>query len=264
MNLYERLKEKADGLPIAIAICNDKGGSAKTTTAINLSEALARLEFPNPAATGEIRRLKILLIDGDDSRTCSIWGKRSEENRGARKFSVCNEKEAYSFMVKHQPDVLIYDTAGGIKTHEMNELAGMCHFFILPCKPDFFNSVGTFMMAEWLIEKNKPFKILISDTPVGGNYARGNEIKELLENSGKPFFKRFIKRSAKVTDANNFGKTVFEMPGARDLADSFSEVALETLELIGRQDQHQTPESERVDLSGLSEAEINQALANGK
>ena len=163
-------------------------------------------------------------------------------------------------IIKHKPDILVYDTAGGIKTNEMSELGATCDFFVLPCKPDFFNSLGTFIMAEWLIEKNKPFKILISDTPVHGNYARGNEIKDLLRGENKPFFETFIKSSTKVTDANNTGRTVFDLSGARSLADAFSTVALETLNLIAY-GKNQT--IEKADFSEVSEDEIESAV-NGK
>lgn len=254
--LLNKIKEQGDGAPIAIAICNDKGGSAKTTTAINISEALARIEFENG---DDVQTLNVLLIDGDDSRTCSIWGKKRNLGKHKGSFRVCNEKEAVSQMMKSRPDVLVYDTAGGIKTNEMTELGNMCNFFILPCKPDFFNSVGTFIMAEWLIEKNKNFKILISDASVAGNYARGNEIKELLKQSKMPYFEPFIKSSVKVTDANNFGVTVFDMSSARALSDAFSSVALETLELISKGQGTATAATD-FDLSGISEDEINAAF----
>lgn len=255
--IFNKLKIMGDGMPISIAICNDKGGSAKTTTAINIAEAIARINFSddwqNPL------NLKVLLIDGDDSRTCSIWAKNRELGKYKGNFVVCNEKEAVPIMIKTKPDILIYDTAGGIKTNEMSELADMCNFFILPCKPDFFNSVGTFIMAEWLIEKGKPFKILISDTPVAGNYARGREIKTYLEGEGKPYFEKFIKSSAKVTDANNNGCTVFDISGARDLVEAFETVAMETIEMIVEPQKSHTGKREEV-FSNLTENDINYAV----
>lgn len=258
--LYQKLMNKGEGMPLSVAICNDKGGSAKTTTAINLAEALARIDFNENVNAEEPLNLKVLLIDGDDSRTCSIWARKREQGTDKGNFLVCNEKEAVSIIIRHRPNLLVYDTAGGIKTHEMAELGEICNFFILPCKPDFFNSVGTFIMAEWLIEKNKQFRILISDTPVAGNYARGNEIKEMLRGAGKPFFEQFIKSSVKVTDANNFGKTVFDMSGARELADAFTKVAIETLEMIA---DDKVEEITEQDFGCISDSEINEALTAG-
>lgn len=251
--IYKKIEEKLDGMPIQIAICNDKGGSAKTTTAINLAEAYAKMDFD----TEGNKKLKVLLIDGDDSRTCTMWALRGNQTNSKKHFIVCNEKEAVKVIIKERPNLIIYDTAGGIATKEISELSEICQYFVLPCKPDYFNSVGTFIMANWLIEKNKKYGILLSDTPTHGNYARGNEIKFLLESEGKKYFKNFIKRSAKVVDANDNGKTVFEMTGIREIQDSFENVAIEILKQIESDERLPT----NINFSDLETKEIDEAIS---
>lgn len=193
-----------------IAVVHDKGGVGKSTTVIHLAAAL------------EQEGREVIVCDGDRIQALRNWAKlRSDDNS----FPVMGEKALRSY--KKQVDYVIFDTAGGIQEAEVTELIGFVDFFILPTNTDAWAVTSTYAMATKFLKEKINFRVLINR--VFGNYSRGKELQDYFKSENIPIFEQMIPRSALIEDAINAGKTVFEVSGARAIADRYSEVAAQTL-----------------------------------
>lgn len=192
-----------------IAIANNKGGAAKTTTTINLAQALADLGY------------KVVVIDGDKNGTCRNWALRRKPEH--EDFPVLSIREAMKYA--EPKDIVIYDTEGGIGSEEIRDLSAMCDFVVIPCKPDMYNLEATERMAEEFKSKGVKFSVLISDAPVHGNFSRALNLKDYFAAQEIPIFDDIIPRSAKMVDAGDQGLTISRISGARSINDKYSRIA---------------------------------------
>lgn len=192
-----------------IAIANNKGGAAKTTTTINLAQSLADLGY------------RVVVIDGDKNGTCRNWALRRKPEH--EDFPVLSIREAMKY--GKPKDIVIYDTEGGIGSEEIKDLSAMCDFVVIPCKPDMYNLEATERMAEEFKSKGVDFSVLISDAPVHGNFTRAVNLKEYFTAQQIPVFDEIIPRSAKMVDAGDQGLTISRISGARTINDKYSRIA---------------------------------------
>ena len=190
---------------VFIAVCNEKGGVGKTTTVINLAQSFSD-------------NYKVVVIDGDKLAATRNW---SQARNGITDFRVLNVREAVTY--SEPRDIVIFDTAGGIADEEIKDLLKFCHYFILPTKTDALNFTPTLKMANSFIEKGVKFRVLINDA--FGNYARGIQLKEYFEGENVPVFDEIIPRSSKIVDATDYGKTIREIGGARQISDKYDAIA---------------------------------------
>lgn len=194
---------------IFIAVCNEKGGVGKTTTVINLAQSFSD-------------EYKVVVIDGDKLAATRNW---SQARNKKTDFAVLNVREAVTYS---QPrDIVIFDTAGGIADEEIKDLLKFCHYFILPTKTDALNFTPTLKMANNFSEKSVRFRVLINDA--FGNYARGNQLKEYFIGENVPVFDEIIPRSSKIVDATDYGKTIREISGARQISDKYDAIAAQVM-----------------------------------
>jgi cellulose biosynthesis protein BcsQ len=194
---------------IFIAVCNEKGGVGKTTTVINLAQSFSD-------------NYKVVVIDGDKLAATRNW---SQARNATTDFRVLNVREAVTY--SEPRDIVIFDTAGGIADEEIKDLLKFCHYFILPTKTDALNFTPTLKMANSFIEKRVKFRVLINDA--FGNYARGNQLKEYFEGENVPVFDEIIPRSSKIVDATDYGKTIREISGARNISDKYDAIAAQVM-----------------------------------
>lgn len=192
-----------------IAVCNEKGGVGKTTTVINLAQSFSD-------------HYRVVVIDGDKLAATRNW---SQARNSDPDFTVLNVREAVTYSKPR--DVVIFDTAGGIADEEIKDLLKFCHYFILPTKTDALNFTPTLKMAHNFIEKDVLFRVLINDS--FGNYARGNQLKEYFTGEKVPVFDQIIPRSSKIVDATDYGKTVREVSGARQISDKYDAIAAQII-----------------------------------
>lgn len=199
-------------MEIHIAIANNKGGASKSMTAVNLAQAFADLDK------------KVILIDGDQSGACKNWAMRSQKEG---KFRVLSIREAFRY--GEEKDIVIYDTAGGISSDEMKDLAKTCDYAVVPCKSDMVNVDATKMTADFFTKNNIQFRVLASDIPHYGDYLRGRDLIAYLEELKIPHFKQIIPRSMKMVDAFNQGLPAYKITGASLIGYKFDEIATQIL-----------------------------------
>lgn len=199
---------------IHIAVANNKGGAAKTTTIINLAQSM----------TNEGKRT--VVIDGDKNGTCRSWAVRRGETT-VPSFPVLSIREAMKY--DQAKDIVLYDTEGGISSEEIKDLMSICDFIVIPCKPDMYNMEATDKMAKYFLERDVNFKVLISDAMAGGDYGRARDLMGYFRENKIPYFEQIIARSAKMIDAGDRGLTISNISGARFISDKFDEVARQIL-----------------------------------
>ncbi|MDN5071415.1 AAA family ATPase [Aliarcobacter butzleri] len=111
---------------MVMAICNEKGGSGKTTTAVNLAVKLGSI--------GE----DTLLIDADPQRSIEVFTNiRDRENieltfNTVAKFGSSLAKEVQSLKSKY--DAIVIDT-GGRDSEEMRQALAISDLVIIPTLP---------------------------------------------------------------------------------------------------------------------------------
>lgn len=202
---------------IHIAVANNKGGAAKTTTVIHLAQAFSQ------------EGKRVIVIDGDKNGTCRSWAVR----RGSQEpFPVLSIREAMKY--DRAKDIVLYDTEGGITSEEISDLMTVCDYIVIPCKPDMYNMEASEKMAKFFMNHQVNFRVLISDATPHGDFMRARELKNYLTEHGIPCFEQFITRSVKMVDAGDQGKTVSNLSGARFLADRFNEVVLQILRDVAK------------------------------
>lgn len=100
-----------------ITVTSFKGGVGKTTTAVHLACYLKQ--------TGR----DVLLVDGDDNRSCIAWTRRGE-----LPFKVVDERAAPKYARNYEN--IIIDTAARPEKDELEALADGCDLLLLPTTPD--------------------------------------------------------------------------------------------------------------------------------
>src|SRR5262245_31174390 len=104
-------------MPKFITVTGYKGGTGKSTVAVNLARYFSD-------------HGKTILIDGDLNRTCINWSERS----GGLPFAVVDQRQAMKAVAGNE--YVIFDTPARPDSSDLKELAKGCDLLILPTTPD--------------------------------------------------------------------------------------------------------------------------------
>lgn len=169
-------------MPTIISIGNKKGGVGKTTTAVQLAQAIGK-------------QGKTVLLDADEDLQCAVkWrsGEYADWNFEAVRYSAASET------LTRNADFLVLDTKGGETGGDLLELARQSDLLIIPTKPDGLSTDGLMETLQDLIAAGVGnYRVLI----VANEGTRGEELREALADQGIPVLNTIIRKSVAVGDA---------------------------------------------------------------
>lgn len=243
-----------------IVVANQKGGVAKTTTAVNLAAELARL------------RQKVLLIDMDpqNSATSAIFGQSNFENTiydvmiGGMKIhevvqhstafgidvvasdiglsgasmriseQIGREKILFHYVRQLKYDFMIIDAPPSLGLLTINALTA-CNELLVPICPDFFSLKGIKLLEEIVIKVRQGLESEINILGVLITRFRDrvvtNEAKNAIKNYfGDKVFKTIIPENIKLEEAHNAHLPVYKYDKGSKGATTYASLAKEVMQ----------------------------------
>jgi len=179
-----------------LSFISKKGGVSKTTSAIHVASYLAK-------------RGPTLLIDGDDTRSATLWA-----SAGRLPFKVLGEAEAG----KQSSDFenVVIDTEGGLGDSDIADLARQSDLVILPTPPSTLSLSAVLETADILkkIGKAKSFRVMLTIVPPHPS-TKADAARDYLTGLGIPLLESQIRRSEAFEEASAQGTTVGALKNVR-------------------------------------------------
>lgn len=187
-----------------ITICNQKGGSGKTTLSMQLAGTLAR------------RRKKVLVVDADPQGTATRWAASADDERpfpaSVIGLSVANEKvhrEVKKFVENY--DYILIDcppAADSPVPQSALLIADLALVPIIPSPLDLWASVGIRTVIENVADINDTLKarLVVNQCQPKTNLAR--ETLEVLPEFGIKVCKNYLRQRTAYRQSAVFGQTV--------------------------------------------------------
>lgn len=249
-----------------ISVTNQKGGVGKTTSAVNLSAALAR------------NRKKTLLVDFDPQghATEHLGAKVSNTNDGSEKsvlevilgkktireavvqtylpnlslltanlrLGLFNQntpqgmqfqlKNAFNEEVLSTYDFIIIDCQPSLSLLTLNALTS-ADYVLLPVQAEFLALDGLSQLVVTLKEVQTKLHPRLAVLGIlltmfdSRNRLSGEVHSELKKNFGKDLFDSIIPRNVKLAEAPSFGKSIFDYDSGCSGAKAYDDLAIEIL-----------------------------------
>ncbi|MGQ4006399.1 ParA family protein [Francisellaceae bacterium CB300] len=205
-----------------ITISQSKGGSCKTTTAINLCGALNELGY------------KSIVLDMDKDKPDAMeWLSQGKDNANGIKFveplfSETPSKDIQEY--KKIYDYIILDTPPNYMKAAFKAVL-MADFIILPCSPSFLDQHNLVEAMEIPQESGKPFKLLIS------KFQKRHNLSNTLQsdvNGNEIGFKSVITSKSKIVESPFYGEWIGTFDKGSESHKEFISVAKEIVEVLSK------------------------------
>ena len=187
-----------------IAVCNQKGGSGKTTLSMQLAGTIAR------------RKNKVLVVDADSQGTATRWAASADDENpfpaAVVGLSAASEKvhrEVKKFVGDY--DFIIIDcppAADSPVPQSALLIADLALVPIIPSPLDLWASVGIRQVIEDVsdINENLTARLVVNQCQPKTNLAK--EALEILSEFGIPVCKNYLRQRTAYRQSAVFGQTV--------------------------------------------------------
>lgn len=209
-------------MALVLGIASTKGGSGKTTIAINLARAI------------QLEGYEVLLIDTDPQRTATKWGSAQPEDYSLPVRHVEDAPTALSLqsrimLLQEDSDVAVID--GSSKGNGATAaVVRASHAVIIPVQPAPADIWATRSVLDIANRTATPAAFVISRQVVGTNLA--STITESLEGYDIPVFETRTSQRVAYAETMVDGVTVMDRSGAKKARSEIQGIATEFIGLL--------------------------------
>jgi len=178
-----------------IALLQQKGGSGKTTTCMNLAGGLRELGY------------RVLVADMDkDKPDAWSWAAKSQTMKDLVK--QIDEKQAREQIaaLKEQCDFLIIDTPPNFQTSAL-KAALLADLVVIPAAPSGMDLSGLLEAKDLALTAGRPYRLL--GNRIAKNTTMSRSLLDVIEDDGQAF-DAFIPQSVKFVEAEAAGLYIGE------------------------------------------------------
>ncbi|MDQ3713883.1 MAG: AAA family ATPase [Acidobacteriota bacterium] len=212
-----------------IAVCNQKGGSGKTTLSMQLAGTIAR------------RKNKVLVVDADPQGTATRWAASADDENpfpaSVVGLSAASEKvhrEVKKFVGDY--DFIVIDcppAADSPVPQSALLIADLALVPIIPSPLDLWASVGIRQVIENVsdINENLTARLVVNQCQPKTNLAK--EALEVLPEFGIPVCKNYLRQRTAYRQSAVFGQTVQDFGSkAKDAIQEIEALTREVLSIL--------------------------------
>jgi len=212
-----------------IAVCNQKGGSGKTTLSMQLAGTIAR------------RKNKVLVVDADPQGTATRWAASDDDENpfpaSVVGLSAASEKvhrEVKKFVGDY--DFIVIDcppAADSPVPQSALLIADLALVPIIPSPLDLWASVGIRQVIENVsdINENLTARLVVNQCQPKTNLAK--EALEVLPEFGIPVCKNYLRQRTAYRQSAVFGQTVQDFGSkAKDAIQEIEALTKEVLSIL--------------------------------
>lgn len=222
-----------------VTVFNMKGGAGKTTSAVNLAGTVGMRNCPSAGGT---RKYRVLLVDGDEQATATIWNAQAPETSpfpavvtnladmgGKIHQEIRKQVDNYDLIVIDCPPAL----HSPIPSSAML-ISDLALIPIIPSPGDIWAADKTKTLALDAQDKNESLMLRSVAVMIQENTEMTKESMKILEDDPKiPLMKATLGFRTAYKQSQAFGGTVHRIPGAAAAVVEVNAFVDEVLELLG-------------------------------
>ena len=210
-----------------VAVCNQKGGVGKTTTAINLASVFAD-------SSG-----RVMVVDADPQRSASEFAAAAGDLLPFEVVAADNRPDTIAALRDRRGlDTVLVDCAGNLQdTPLLGEVLAVADFAVIPFIPERVAVQPTLNTARVIASAGLPYKVLINAADPLRGAGPIEDARALLDSAGVPYFQSFVRRYVSVPSAQLDGLpiTAYRGDGSwRKALDDARRIQVELLIELGR------------------------------
>lgn len=178
-----------------IALLQQKGGSGKTTTAMNIAGGLGELGY------------QVLVVDMDKDKP-DAWSWAAKNDKITDSVIQVDEKNARETLsdIKTKADFIIIDTPPNFQTAAL-KAALLSDLVVIPAAPSGMDLSGLLEAKDLALTADRPYRLLANRVLKTSNMSKS--LLNVLEEEGQAF-ETFIPQSVKFVEAEALGQYIGE------------------------------------------------------
>ncbi|MFV9972355.1 MAG: ParA family protein [Francisella endosymbiont of Hyalomma asiaticum] len=201
-----------------VSLLQQKGGSGKTTTAINIACGLKELGY------------KVAVIDMDkDKPDAYMW--LAKNNQPSNFIYSLDEKNVREKVIEFKQglDFIVIDTPPNFQTAALKS-ALLSDLVVIPCSPSGMDLSGLIEAKDLALTAEKPYKFFANRVQIQSNIAKS--LLEFFERYGN-FFEAYVSQSVKFIEAEAEGVYVGDYAKQSKVHIQIKKLAREIVEFFG-------------------------------